>query len=66
MTYTLAFTERATADITDAFEWYEAQRFGLGDDFRLALNRTFELVQQMRNAGPRHVGASRVSPGRVR
>ncbi len=52
MSVTLAFTERATRDITDAFEWYEAQRFGLGDDFVIALRKTFALLQMMPDAGP--------------
>jgi hypothetical protein len=43
MSVTLAFTERAAHDITDAFDWYEAQRSGLADVFLLA-NRDCHFV----------------------
>ena len=52
MTRSLAFTGRATTDITDAFEWYERKRSGLGDEFRAALARAFDLVELMPEAGP--------------
>ena len=61
MTYALAFTERAATDVINAFEWYEAQRSGLGSEFIAALNRTFELLQQMPGAGPEvHAGIRRL------
>jgi plasmid stabilization system protein ParE len=61
MTYALAFTERAAIDIINAFEWYDAQRSGLGDEFRNALSRTFDLIQQMPQAGPEvHLGLRRL------
>ena len=61
MTYTLAFTERAAVDIINAFEWYETQRSGLGDEFRDALDRTFDLVRQMPETGPVvHAGLRRL------
>jgi len=44
MTRALAFTGRATTDITDAFEWYSRQRSGLGEEFRAALSRAFDLA----------------------
>jgi plasmid stabilization system protein ParE len=52
MTRTLAFTGRATTDITDAFEWYARQRSGLGEEFRAALSRAFDLINLMPEAGP--------------
>ena len=52
MTRTLAFTGRATTDITDAFEWYERQRSGLGDEFLGALARAYEFVELMPEAAP--------------
>jgi plasmid stabilization system protein ParE len=52
MTRTLAFTGRATTDITDAFEWYSRQRSGLGEEFRAALSRAFDLIKLMPEAGP--------------
>jgi plasmid stabilization system protein ParE len=61
MTYALAFTERAAADIINAFEWYDRQRSGLGDEFLDALSRTFELAQLMPAAGPEvHRGLRRL------
>ncbi len=52
MSSALAFTARARTDISNAFKWYETQRIGLGDEFLDALDRTFELVQFMPEAGP--------------
>lgn len=34
----------AAADIEEAFEWYERQRPGLGEDFLTALDSTLEQV----------------------
>lgn len=36
----------AAADIEEAFAWYEAQRSGLGNDFRSELRTTLERVAQ--------------------
>ena len=40
------FTPAAEADVQEAFEWYEAQRAGLGEAFRRALNIGVSSVQQ--------------------
>jgi plasmid stabilization system protein ParE len=48
----LAFTERAAVDIQDAFEWYDMQRAGLGEEFGAALALTFDLIQLIPEAGP--------------
>ena len=34
----------AAADIEDAFEWYQTQRFGLGEEFREALRSTLNQI----------------------
>lgn len=52
MTFALAFTERATEDVIDAFEWYETQRIGLGDQFLDSLERTLDLARLMPEVGP--------------
>ena len=36
----------AAADIEDVFAWYQAQRFGLGEEFREALRSTLNLVAE--------------------
>jgi len=57
----LAFTPLASTDIEEAYRWYEAQRPGLGDEFRAALNVIGQLrrdprfwrrrIRMMRRAG---------------
>ena len=42
----------AAADIEDAFQWYEARRPGLGDEFLLALNSTRTRVRDHPEAYP--------------
>ena len=36
----------AAADIEDAFEWYQAQRFGLGEEFRDVLRSTLNQIAE--------------------
>ena len=36
--------EAAISDIEDAFNWYETQRPGLGNEFRSALRTTFDHI----------------------
>ena len=36
----------AAADIEDAFEWYQTQRFGLGDEFRETLRSTLYQIAE--------------------
>ena len=36
----------AAADIEDAFEWYQTQRFGLGEEFREALRSTLNQIAE--------------------
>ena len=36
----------AAADIEDAFEWYQTQRFGLGEEFHEALRSTLNQIAE--------------------
>jgi toxin ParE1/3/4 len=49
--YRLEFRPEASADIAEAFSWYEHQRAGLGAEFENELNRTFGYVRDMPLAG---------------
>jgi plasmid stabilization system protein ParE len=49
--YRLEFRPEASADIAEAFSWYEQQRAGLGAEFESELNRTFGYVTDMPLAG---------------
>ena len=42
----------AAADIDDAYQWYEAQRPGLGEEFLMALNATRDRVVEQPEAYP--------------
>ena len=48
----VAFTPLAASDIRQAFEWYDAQRSGLGEEFTVAVDRILALVQEMPELGP--------------
>lgn len=39
------FTSEAQADVEEAFAWYEAQRPGLGETFRRALDLAVESIE---------------------
>ena len=57
----LAFRPEASADVVEAFSWYEEQRLGLGEEFRADLDSTLTLLQQMPETGPMvHRGLRRV------
>jgi plasmid stabilization system protein ParE len=45
------FTLKASADIEEAYLEYESQRPGRGDNFRLALERVWELLDTFPEAG---------------
>jgi plasmid stabilization system protein ParE len=51
MTYRLEFRPEASADIAEAFSWYEAQRPRLGAEFEEETDRTLGYVQDMPMAG---------------
>jgi toxin ParE1/3/4 len=42
----------AARDIVRAYDWYEEQRPGLGEQYRAELNVAFALLQQFSEAGP--------------
>jgi plasmid stabilization system protein ParE len=52
MTSHLMFTPLASADIEEAYRWYEAQRPGMGEHFRETLDRVWVLLRQFPEAGP--------------
>jgi plasmid stabilization system protein ParE len=45
--YQLNIRPEASADIAEAFSWYEDQRPGLGPEFEAELNRTFGYIVDM-------------------
>jgi len=51
VTYRLEFRPEASADIAEAFSWYEQQRSGLGWQFDTELDRTLGYVTGMPLAG---------------
>lgn len=51
MTYRLEFRPEASADIAEAFSWYEAQRPGLGTEFEEEIDRARGYIQDMPMAG---------------
>ena len=55
------FTPLASADIEEAFRWYEEQRPGLGAHFVTALEVLWDLLDRFPDAGPDvHRGLRRV------
>ena len=52
MSRTLQFTEATRADLADAYDWYEEQRAGLGEEFRSELAVAFTLLAEFSDAGP--------------
>ena len=47
MRYELKIRPEASADIAEAFSWYEGQRPGLGVEFEEELDRTFGYIIDM-------------------
>jgi plasmid stabilization system protein ParE len=41
MTYKIEVSEEAEMDIIVAYEWYEQQKPGLGEEFKVAINNSF-------------------------
>ena len=52
MTRQFILRPRAEHDIQSAFEWYEAQRAGLGDEFLVALRERLEAVRSYPESSP--------------
>ncbi|HXO85679.1 MAG TPA: type II toxin-antitoxin system RelE/ParE family toxin [Gemmatimonadales bacterium] len=47
MKYQLKLRPEASADVAEAFSWYEEQRPGLGVEFEDELHRTFGYIRDM-------------------
>ncbi len=45
MGYNLTLSRQAEKAIKDAFEWYEQQRPGLGEEFLIAVDHSFLSIQ---------------------
>ena len=45
MTLPVVFRRRVQSDLTAAFDWYEEQRSGLGEEFLAAVQSTFKNVE---------------------
>jgi plasmid stabilization system protein ParE len=52
MTRRFILRPRAEHDIQSAFEWYESQRPGLGDEFLVALRQRLEAVRSFPESNP--------------
>ena len=52
MAYRLEFRLEASADVAEAFSWYEERRRGLGAEFADALDSTIQLITAFPAAGP--------------
>ncbi len=52
MSRPLQFTPATSADIADAYEWYEGQHAGLGEEFRGELHVACTLLAEFSDAGP--------------
>lgn len=44
MPYSIALSEEAEEDILQAYQWYEEQRPGLGDEFADAIETSFTAI----------------------
>jgi hypothetical protein len=42
--YKIAFRPEVYHDIKTAYDWYETQRKGLGEDFMLTLDESFSMI----------------------
>lgn len=59
MTARVRLTPEAEADITEAYDWYEEARPGLGDRFLDAVSEGFDYVAEWPEASPGVHGAVR-------
>ena len=50
MTYEVLLRPEAEADISEAYQWYEAQDEGLGDEFLRSVDACLAAVQRMPKA----------------
>lgn len=52
MIYEVLLRPEAEADIGEAYQWYEEQAEGLGEEFLRAVDACFSSLQRMPMAGP--------------
>lgn len=52
MTRKFVLRARAEQDIQSAFQWYEAQRAGLGDEYLTALRERLEAIRSFPESSP--------------
>ena len=46
MSYTLLIRKRAEGHLSDAYNWYEEQRVGLGEEFLLCIDASFNVITE--------------------
>jgi toxin ParE1/3/4 len=46
MSYTISVKAEAVRDMTEAFDWYESNRTGLGTEFLNEVNEYYERITQ--------------------
>ncbi len=46
MNYSVDFLPQVEADVQNAYDWYETQSVGLGEDFLLAADATLNLIKR--------------------
>lgn len=52
MSFRLEYRPEASADVAEAFSYYESQEVGLGGEFEAELDHTMRLLTEMARAGP--------------
>ena len=53
MPHPFSIRKKAELDIMSAYEWYESQRKGLGEDFLLCIEETFARITRHPNIYPK-------------
>jgi len=43
--YILEFGEEAKTDLQEIYDWYEIQKYGLGDEFLISLEKSFSRIE---------------------
>jgi len=46
MALPVIYRRRVGRDLADAYEWYEQQRAGLGEQFLAAINASFDAIER--------------------
>ena len=55
MSYTLIIRPEAEADMTEAFDWYEERKAGLGHEFLAEVRSVFRQVEENPLRTPRSI-----------